>query len=260
MDQLLSKLTNLGYEAFGILIPGLILGLFVLFWWIGLGGLAPLATSGFLPEMTLIKAANVLEKTGDRSAIGAAAVYLISTYFLGHILQRLSRSGKANEGQLRSWTKRTTQALRFNILRPENSFDPKLNTAYEKIKIKLEPNNLGLEWPQFYPIAKNFVARNSSSSLITTYQNKYTLQRSITMAAALLFWGCTAALITGAVVNYHLPEISFRWGVLLILIFTSLLVAGAFSGGFAYNWTLLGNSVITEAYSLLYGPDKNDQS
>lgn len=33
---------------------------------------------------------------------------------------------------------------------------------------------------QFYPVVKSFVIRNLSQSLITTYQNKYTLHRSIT--------------------------------------------------------------------------------
>ncbi|WP_439609602.1 hypothetical protein [Hydrogenophaga sp.] len=256
MDQILSKLTNLGYEVFGIFIPGVIFGLFLLFWWIGLGSIAPYVTNGFLPEMNLSKAADTIEKFGARSGIGAAALFLISTHFLGHVLQRISRSGKNNEKILRNGFKRTAYCLFNNIPKPEEAFDTKLNGIFEKVKQKLDPEKIGFDWTQFYAVAKNYVARNSSTSLISTYQNKYTLHRSITTAAVVLFWAALISLIGGSAMSCYIPEFSPRWGILSFLIAMSLTVVWASSDSYAYNWMLFGNSVVTESYSILFEPKK----
>jgi hypothetical protein len=109
-----------------------------------------------------------------------------------------------------------------------------------------------LSWTQFYPVAKNYLARNSTSSLVSLYQNKYTLHRSIAVAAALTFWLSVLAMLIG-VATLHYVGLAPRFAPLGVLAISCVALTWGFSASYAFNWTLFGNSIITETYSQLLG-------
>ena len=61
MDELLAKLTNLSYEFFGVILPGVIAALLLALWWSALGPLAPMLSSGFFPQLTSDNAGQIVE-------------------------------------------------------------------------------------------------------------------------------------------------------------------------------------------------------
>ncbi|MCR8956335.1 hypothetical protein M0765_000895 [Variovorax sp. S2] len=257
MEQLLAKLTNLGYEFFGIILPGIVAFVFLVMWWVALGQLAPYLSSNFFPHLTSNNASLIIESISVRTGIGIALPTLIITYFLGHILQWTARSGKASEKNLKDAFQRTIRSLFFKIPKHEDSFEPSLKPFFEAVQGKFSQNGTPLTWVQFYPIAKCYLARNFNQSLVSNYQNKYTLHRSITLASACLFWLSLFGIMAGAV-TIHYIQIQPRWWLLSFLAGFSLVSVWGFSDSYAYNWRLFGNSIVTETYSLIFGP--NDQS
>ena len=256
MDQIVAKLTNLGYEVFGIILPGIIAAIFLSMWWSALGPIAPFWTSGIVPQLQSDNASRIIESISMKTGIGIAFPLAVITYFLGHILLWIARSGKPSDTRLKNSFKRTLSSIFLQIPKPENSYDPKLQNLYDAVQEKFKsPNAPSLPWVQFYPVVKSFVIRNLSQSLITTYQNKYTLHRSITLAAAGLFWLCIVAGAASALSACVFGAPHPRWGFLAMLAIASTITAWGFSDSYAYNWKLFGNTVITEAYSIIYGPN-----
>lgn len=254
MDQIVSKITNLGYELFGVLLPGVVAATFLALWWAGLGPLAPTLSNGFFPQLTSENTSHIFESIGVRTGVGVAIPSLMATYFLGHILLWIGRSGKSDNKIVRSPLMRTYQSLTLRIPKPEDSYDPNLKPLLEKVSQEFSINGVPLSWPQFYPVVKNHISRNASYSLISTYQNKYTLHRSITLAAASLFWLATIGLFVGLISSYCFAVQAPRWGMLSFLTIFSIVLVWGFSDSYAYNWKLFGNSIITESYSMMFGP------
>ncbi|MCR6476874.1 hypothetical protein NU688_12005 [Variovorax sp. ZS18.2.2] len=258
MEQLLAKLTNLGYEFFGIILPGIIALVFLVMWWVSMGQLAPVLSSNFFPHLTSNNASLIIESISVKTGIGIALPSLIITYFLGHILQWTARSGGASEKNVKSAFQRTIRSLIFRIPKYENSHDLNLTPLFNAVQEKFSHDKTPLTWGQFFPLAKSYLARNFSQSLVSNYQNKYTLHRSVALASACLFWMCLAGIAAG-VIAIHYGYASPRWWILFFLGGFSLVSVWGFSGSYAYNWRLFGNSIVTETYSLIFGPD-NDQS
>ena len=258
MEQLLAKLTNLGYELFGIFIPGIVALIFLLIWWASIGQIAPYISNGFFPQLTSKNASEIIESITVRTGFGIALPIFIITYFLGHMLQWISRSGKASDQILKSPILRTYKSICLQIPKPENSYDARLEPLFAAVQSKFMCDGTYLSWPQFYPIAKNYLSRSSHQSLVTNYQNKYTLHRSITLASAGLFWLCVAGMIAEGIILYNIG-VSPRWWLVAPLTLFSVISVWGFSDSYAYNWNFFGNSIITESYSLIYGP-KNAES
>lgn len=253
MEQLIAKLTNLGYEFFGIILPGIVAFIFLVMWWASLGQLAPHLSSNFFPHLTSNNASSIAESISVKTGLGIALPSLIVTYFLGHILQWTARSGKASDKNLKNPVQRTIRSLFFQIPKNEKSYDSSLEDLYLAVQEKFTCNGTPLTWPQFYPIAKCYLARNLSQSLVSNYQNKYTLHRSITLASACLFWLCLLGLIFGFAA-FYCHGVSPRWWLLSLLGVFSLVSVWGFSDSYAYNWRLFGNSIVTETYSLIFSP------
>src|SRR5687767_3672586 len=111
MDQFFAKVTSLSYEILGIILPGVVCLMLLVFWWASLGPLAPLLTSGFFPQLTSANAAEVVESISVQTGIGIAAPALLATYFLGHLLHWTARRpGAADDDVVKDAGKRTLSA------------------------------------------------------------------------------------------------------------------------------------------------------
>lgn len=255
MEQLLAKLTNLSYEVLGVLLPGIIFLMLLVFWWASLGGLAPFISDGFFPQLTSSNAAEIVESISVQTGIGIAAPAVLAAYFLGHLLHWIGRSGTTADAVVKNHLKRTLNSLIFAIPKPSRSFDESLDPLYQRLQSKFA-SGVTISWAQFFPIARTYLFRNLSHSMVVTYQNKYTLHRSITAASAATFWLCAAALAGGGLAAYTHGEAP-RWALLVSLTAFCLVLVWGYSDSYAYNWKLFGNTIVTESYSLLFGtPDE----
>ena len=247
MDALIRKLTNLGYEFFGILLPGT---LAVLVWsllWIAADGVVPWATRGAVPELALSTAKDAIAQAIAWSALVSILLMLALAYFVGHLLTWRARRGRRHQRvRFRDHLKET---LLFRPPKKELSYDLKLEAAWQWAGERLLGEDVELSWRLFYPAAKTYLLQKQIPSLVTTYQNKYTLHRSLAFAAALTAWGTllvgslgVLACVTGA------QEAAPHWLALGVLAIGSLLAVWGFSSSYLYNWTLWGNYLITETY------------
>jgi hypothetical protein len=260
MEALLAKLTNLSYDFFGIVLPGVILNIFVLLLWAALGPLIPLWTGSGISELNISVLQSVIDtlhlkddSSPDLPLIFATVPLVFLWYFLGHMLHWFGRTGKPIPGKISS-LKRVSQSLIFHIPKSEDSFNKKkLQPLYEAIQKKFSPEGTELEWVALFPVVKCFLARKLTHSLVPTYQTKYTLHRSIVTACTFLFW-ISLVGIAGALVTPYCYNSQPHWALLIALPIGAIISVWGFSGSYLYNWLLFGNSIVTEAYSLLYSP------
>lgn len=256
MDELIAKLTNLSYDFFGILLPGLIFNIFVFLLWFALGALVPFWTNGGIPEFTAQTLPKLADTLSLEGRIFTAIPLVFLWYFMGHLLNWLGRSGISIDGRVPDRT-RVFNSLIFRIPKPKSSFDSKLEPLYKVIQEKFSPVGVEVTWAALFPVLKTYLAQNLSRSLITTYQNKYTLHRSVTTASTLLFWLSTLSIVAGLLMSQYYG-VCPNWLFLTVLAVGSLALVWGFSGSYAYNWMLFGNSIVTETYSLLNSP-KNER-
>lgn len=256
MDQLISKLTNFGYELLGIFVPGAILLLFILIGWWCLGPLAEVWSLGLLPQAHIKEVSGLLNLLNEEIRAGMFIALAVAAYFLGHLLHWSSRSGKGVEVSSMS---RVLLCLRFSIPKPQASYDLKLEPLFKEAKsfLGFSPD---ADWRQFYPVAKSYLAANLQTSLVSTYQNKYTLHRSLTAAATIWFWmtifAVLAALVAVECAGLEPP----LWLPLLLSIPVSLGLVWGFSDSYRYNWKLFGDAIITETFMLYRSPTKKKDS
>jgi len=142
--------------------------------------------------------------------------------------------------------------LLFRIPKPESNFSAKLQRLYDKVQVRFSIEGTPLEWREFYPLAKTFLLQNLTLSLVPTYQNKYTLHRSITTASTLLFWLCTLSLACAWKSNMTVPPLTY--GMLAVFALGALFLVWGFSSSYIYHWEMFGNTIITESYSYIFGP------
>ncbi|MEL3953495.1 hypothetical protein [Stenotrophomonas bentonitica] len=247
MDQLIAKITNLGYEVWGIFIPGLIFLLFMVFAWWCAGPVAGLATFGFLAPAEVKSVTGFIALLNEEIKFGFLAGLAVAAYFSGHLLHWVGRSPKGKAVEL-TWMARVGKCLTLSIPKSPLSYDPFLEDQLAEGKAFLEMPS-GAIWQQFYPVAKAFLAENLQSSLVSTYQNKYTLHRALAAAAVVWFWLTVAIIIVSAVVSFAHNGYSPKWFPLLLSPFFALAVIYGFSDSYQYNWKLFGNTLITETYT-----------
>lgn len=242
MEALWGKLTNLSYELFGVFVPGAILLLFVTLWWFALGkipeqlGGAPSASVKFIQSIP------------DSFLLAAATVAII--YFFGHLLVWISRKAWRPEKRI---IMRVARCLHFRIPRSSETFDeqlrPMMHACASRLGLPIDDGT----WRRFYPLAKIILAQRLSNSLVSIYQNKYTLHRSITASAAVLFWLSAVCLLVGAL--FCFPA-AVHWDGLVALLMSSLVLIWGFSASSDYYWKMFGNVIVTETYAVLSGETK----
>tara|TARA_Y100001933_G_scaffold68875_1_gene69878 strand:+ start:17569 stop:18348 length:780 start_codon:yes stop_codon:yes gene_type:complete len=253
MNEWMGKFVNLGYDFFGVLLPGVILGTSLFMWWFALGDLTTIWSANSLPSAEdFVEHLQATFESAYGFWFGCLAGALTS-YFLGHIALWISRGGDPNSAAESSARVRIALALKFQIPKPSKNFAEELEPLRSAVVKELSHNGDPLTWRQCYPVLKSYLSNNLSYSLISTYQNKYTLHRSITAIAALLFWLSIISIIVVLVTN-QFAVTSPRWLLLVTILVFSLVVVWGFSASYMYYWKMFGDSVITEAYSLLFGP------
>lgn len=264
MDALLGKLTNLAYEVFGVILPGLVFNVFILLWWLALGPLAPRWTASRVPQLTTDRLRDVINGVSGGKTTACVILVLMTWYFLGHFVNWSSKARPREKGGWRKRMDRVLSFLTFRIPRQKDSFDPKLGRFFEVVSAKWTHDNKELSWREFYPLAKTVLANTGRHSLIATYQNKYTLHRSIAAAAAVLFWLSVSSILGAALAAiWGVPQRP-DWILLFSLCLGSIFLVTGFSATYAYAWSLWGDTVITESYALAFGPtpgatDGNEQ-
>jgi hypothetical protein len=256
MDQLLAKLTALSYELFGVIVPGIVAEILLALWWAALGPLAPRWTNEALPELTVNTAGTLINSLNIATGFGIGVPLFVFSYFLGHLLVWIGRSGKPLTVKQGTGTRILGKSLCFRIPKPATSFDPALNRLYDAGKQKFSAGRQEeyLTWQEFYPVARSYLLQNTSYSLVVTYQNKYTLHRSVATASALWFWLGLIGIVGGAFTVHCYGGASPYWGWLVTLTLVALVLVWGFSNGYLFHWQNFGNSIVTETYSLLYGP------
>ncbi len=217
-----------------------------------IGGLAPYWTSDAVPELTVSTFRSIVESLSVASGIGVAVPVVAVCYFAGHILLWISRSGGADDTSCSVGWRRVGLSLLFRIPKPKSNFNAKLQRLYDRVQKKFAPKGNPLEWREFYPLVKSFLSQRLTNSLVPTYQNKYTLHRSITAASALLFWLCILSLFGALRSDLSVPLLCY--GLLLLFALAALFLVWGFSSSYIYHWEMFGNTVITESYSLIFGP------
>lgn len=249
MEALSAKLTNLSYEIFGILAPGLIGSLFLLSFWWSLGTIPSSVTRGGIPDLHYWEIRSFSYNLFDLLSV------LAVSYFIGHLLFWLASRRHCDE--VSGHWRRILACLTLRIPKPSEKYSPHLHPMVDAILAHLGMPQDKKSWDQLYPVAKVMLSEQLSRSLVSTYQNKYTLHRSTAAAAALLFWVVAVATIV-LVLRYLLaftvgvvPVGEPRWTGLLFNAVASIAIVWVFSDSFAYNWKMFGNTVVTETFALV---------
>lgn len=248
MDQLLAKFTNFGYEVWGIIVPGLIFLLFMTFAWWCSGSVISFLTFGYVSTAGVEGVSSFLSLLNEEIKAGLFAGLAVSAYFSGHLLHWISRSPKNPIGELGSLG-RVWSCMKFSIPKSKDSYDKYLEEQLSEAKQFLGMP-VDAKWVQYYPVAKVYLSEKMQSSLVSTYQNKYTLHRSITAAAAVWFWVSVFVIVVSVVgLAVCHPFGSPKWFPLLISPLVAVGVVYGFSDSYQYNWKLFGNYLITEVYA-----------
>jgi hypothetical protein len=253
MNELLARLVNLSYEFFGVILPGIITSVCLGIIWVALGPLAPLWTQRAVPELSISRIQTLINSLSTADTIASIGILLVAWYLVGQILLWTSRFAVPIDNAEKRWGQRVWLTLRFRIPRPTHSFKASLQPIYDEVSAKFADRARPLDWEQFYPIVKSFLAQRLRYSLVTTYQNKYTLHRSIATAAAVSFWISMFGMV-GAFLTPEKYGCGPMWILLSLMLALSLLCVSAFSHTYIYHWKMFGDTIITEAYSLIYGP------
>jgi hypothetical protein len=247
VDSLLKVLTNLGYDLFGILLPGLVLVSLVL----GSAMLHGLALSGFDSYEIIESYIIFVEK---HIYFSLFAIFFAS-YMAGNFLKLVSKinllspiSFYLNKKKLRTdflpiW-------IRFLFFLNDSSVIGNHRPAYNNLSAKmrkklaeslrLESNDIGDGWSSFYFLGKSFVENRMGKSSLPTFQNKYTFHRSLASAFAIMFW---VALVEAFVYKNDALLTSPSFAVAAAV---SLLMVIHFSKSYEMYWKVFGDTLICE--------------
>jgi hypothetical protein len=268
VDTLLSKLTDLAYEFFGVILPGFFFLLFLILWWLSVAPMLHAMTGGTVPDLTLSRIGWLEAGLSATRRTECGILLVVVCYFLGQMLNWFTKGGglapvrTAAKWMIRRWPRMRgpadrakeipwRMALFLQFPRPGEFHHKHLSDLKDEASKRLSMNGKYLEWGQFYPVAKALIAEKFGVSLIQTYQHKYTLHRCSAAAATVLFWFCVAAIAVGL-----LPKSGPgpNWLLLLALACGAFVMVRGFAGSYTYFWKLWGDTVVTEAYALLCVP------
>jgi hypothetical protein len=80
MDELIAKLTNLGYEFFGVILPGIVTSIFGVLWWVALGAVVPFWSFGNVPQLGLRNWVEIVESLGLKTGLGLVVSARVQIY------------------------------------------------------------------------------------------------------------------------------------------------------------------------------------
>jgi hypothetical protein len=154
VNEILAKLTNLSYEFFGVILPGFVGFMFLVFWWLALGPVATKWSWGVVPQFTLENASTTVNSLNNATGAGTAIPVVLAAYFVGHIILWIGRSGKPDDVGTKRPIVRVLKSLVFQIPKPVSPYDPKLQPLFEDVRATLASGGIALDWRQFFPVAK----------------------------------------------------------------------------------------------------------
>lgn len=246
MDTFIGKLTQLTYELFGVLLPGFLCAVFVGSMWLALGPLALKWSLGLLPELRLSEIVSIDASLSSSTRIAALVLLGVACYFLGQVLNGVSRQCTGGKSPLPM-----TDILRFRLHRPTAQYRQELSRLFAVAAPQIVPGMASPPWDEFFRVARCLLVQNRRTSLAATYQSKYTLHRSIAIASAGACWVASLALV-GALVTWCFDRsLQVNWILLLAAPFGFLISARQFARSYADNWTLFGDTIVTETYALI---------
>lgn len=263
MDQLFAKLTNLSYEVFGILIPGVIFLMFMAWSMWCASELMPVLTFGYVAPFGVRGVASGFALFPDEFKWGFVIYVSVAAYFLGHLLHWVGRLGSADEAVLeategpKSFRVKVALALanirnclKFAIPKSIHghsaSLTPLLNDGYVFLRIPSQARS----WVPFFLVAKSRIAQDVARSLVSTYQNKYTLHRALAVASVVWFWMSYFQMFFALTLLFTMPGTEPHWIPLLVSMVASLITMWGFSESYRFHWVNFGNAIITEIYML----------
>ncbi len=199
MNTFIDKLLSLSYDFIGILLPGLTATVFILFILIGLD----LTVPGFIlsgeEDFGVDTVTRLFQDEEGSMQYAPLAIALLIWYLAGQFLKGLSRNVHRDDDLARKVVPRTWYFLTFRVLAPETDFHRRLAPLFVAVRNRFETEGVSLNWQQFFPIARSHLSQNLTKSLIETYQNKYTLHRSIAIVGVLSFWMTVIALLISVI-------------------------------------------------------------
>lgn len=259
MDALLGKLSNLAYELFGVIIPGLVFSIFLLLLWFALGDLVPRWTWSRIPAYSMAEFQKVCGLLPGGTAMASATLGLMWLYLCGHALNWASKVHPKESGGWKRRGVRVLAFLKFRTPRAAESYEQKLTPLFDAVNTRFSHDQKPLEWRQFYPLAKSFLNNSDRYSLLSTYQNKYTLHRAIAAGAAALCWLTVTLSAMALISKWRGAEESPLWWALAALFLGALVLITGFSSTFEYNWRLWGDTIVSESYAAIYEPSKGGE-
>ena len=260
MNAFISKLADLGYEFFGIILPGVVTALGLLLLWIAAGPFLAGISGGVIPCASFAGAKAFIDSLASWSGYAFVVFLVALSYILGHILKWLSHGGKEISGI--SHRDRLWGFLRFSPPKPTEAFDDDFKPLHEAVVAHMKERlNVEISWKAFYSTTRPLVLKGLPFSLLTTYQNKYTLHRSLATLGATMMWLVSGCLMLWIICKVLLAEEGDPNLVgMILLLLGSFGMLDLFSRSYLFNWKLWGNSVVAEstALFLLRGENGNE--
>ena len=246
MQSAVGLLTNLGYEFFGIILPGFsMIVVSVLVVIVG-GDVAVNLAAFFLPGFDFSSIYDLFHALDQWSWVSAFMLLIGTSYFFGHMLSWLARGGMRVDRP--STASRVWMTLLLKPPKEVRSYSAKMQTLADKISDCLlgEPE---ANWSHLYPVAKSYLLQSEARSVTTVYQNKYTLHRSFSVCCAIGAW-----ILAGLILISLLCEVSsandsrVHYPSSILLLSILLYAVKQFSDSYLYNWLLWGDYLIAETY------------
>lgn len=253
MEKLLEKWTSsLSYEFVGVIVPGVL-------------GVACICSAAALYDvmcssnvaLTYIDALRAQTFSLDHPVSIAAAIVVV--YIIGHLSTDYGKRTYESAYRIRTvpyWkiTKWLHGTIWFplNRIKPRNyrsksDFENARAALKETFKIETSGENEDKEWSSFYGPASRLILQSDLKTMVTTFQNKYSLHRTLAFSFSILWKACIIIWI------YSEITCSPTWDVrrmAILLITTSFVLACHFRRNFLRFWMLFGNTICWEISTL----------
>jgi len=227
MEGLFSWVRNFSYDLVALLLPGFLFIVSVTF----------IYNKSLPLELLSTEINNPIDK-----GFFILAFYILLSYVSGIFLK---------------WC--TTTKLAKSIYRKNlDNYGPAYMELYPLAKQKIE-SKFGLqnkveEWPQFYVLVKTYIHKEGTPSTLTTFQNRYELSNSLSLAFFLLAVLKLALLTKNCLAEGHCCSLITQELSLLLLL---ALLVYVFYKSFRRYWIELGSQTIAQA--LIMVTEKSDE-
>jgi len=222
MDALINWARNLSYDIIGIFLPGLFLTM---------GISIILYINDFVTIEEFIKTVGYLDKSTFKLIPIILVLFLI--YMLGVFLKAL---GEYSHIKIIYQNKKYGFSKDRLLENYSNESENLYSVAKEQLFKRLSLSIPDASWTDFYKTSKSYLLRNNKITNIVTYQNRYELHRSISLASLIIFF---------IIIIQCLFTSSFSLHVFLIC----LMFFGTFDvmrKSFIKYWRILGDLIIVD--------------